>query len=573
MGKFLLGFLIGLAFAVLLGVIVVFAAIRLGQGRPTVVAGNSALVLRLEDDVPEQAPVEVSLPLLQTQQQITVLEAWRMLRDAATDNRIKALVIMPRNLTAGWAKLQELRSDIVAFRKSGKPVYAYLRGAGMREYYVATAADKIFMTPTDELDVKGLRAEMYFLKGTLDKLGVDMEFEKIGRYKDAPDMFTRTSPTPETLQVNNEILDQYFSDAVAVIAEGRKKTLAQVRAAIDDGPFVGKEALNAGLVDGLLFEDEMWGKLNSSVGNLTQVKEKTYLKTLATPSGKRIAFITGDGDITRGATTDDVSTTGITAARMVKTIRDVENDSSIQAAILRINSPGGDGIASDDILHEARVLSQKKPTVISMSDLAASGGYFIAMTGSPIVAYPNTITGSIGVFFGRANLKTLFEKIGLAQSYLARGSFANIDSVNGPLTTAERDKLRNEIEVFYRDFVERVAKARKRDFQQIDSLGQGRVWLGTQAKENGLVDDLGGLDKALEMVKEKAKIGPSEKVTLVAYPQRKTLLELLLQKSSTDTEIEAQIERKLRAVVGNLPIASLARVGILELMPYSIEVK
>ena len=569
MGKFLLGFLIGLAFVVLLGVLLVFAALRFGQGRPTVVAGNSALVLRLEGDIPEQAPVELSLPLLQTQRQFTVLETWRMLRDAATDSRIKALVVMPRDLTAGWGKLQELRSDIATFHKSGKPVYAFLRGAAMREYYVASAADKIYMTPTDELDVKGLRAEMYFVKGTLDKLGVDMEFEKIGRFKDAPDMFTRTSPTPETIQVNNEILDQFFSDATAVIAEGRKKTPAEVRAAIDEGPFVGKEALNAGLVDGLLFEDEMWGKLNSAVGNLTQVKERIYLRAAPPAGGKRIAFITNDDDITRGGTNEDVSDTGITATRMVKTMREVENDPSIQAAILRINSPGGDGIASDDILHEARVLSQKKPTIISMSDLAASGGYFIAMTGTPIVAYPNTITGSIGVFFGRPNLRALFDKIGIKQDSLSRGRFANIDAVNGPLTTAEREKLRREIEVFYKDFVERVAKARSRNFEQIDALGQGRVWLGTQAKHNGLVDDLGGLDKAVELVKEKAKIGPAEKVTLVAYPARKTLIEALLQRSSTDTEIE----EKLQALVGNLPIRSLAHGGILELMPYRIEVK
>ena len=569
MGKFLLGFLIGLAFVVLLGVLLVFAALRFGQGRPTVIAANSALVLRLEGDIPEQAPVELSLPLLQTQRQFTVLETWRMLRDAATDSRIKALVVMPRDLTAGWGKLQELRSDIATFHKSGKPVYAFLRGAAMREYYVASAADKIYMTPTDELDVKGLRAEMYFVKGTLDKLGVDMEFEKIGRFKDAPDMFTRTSPTPETIQVNNEILDQFFSDATAVIAEGRKKTPAEVRGAIDEGPFVGQEALNAGLVDGLLFEDEMWGKLNSAVGNLTQVKERTYLRAALPPGGKRIAFITGDGDITRGGTNEDVSDTGITATRMVKTMREVENDSSIQAAILRINSPGGDGIASDDILHEARVLSQKKPTIISMSDLAASGGYFIAMTGTPIVAYPNTITGSIGVFFGRPNLRALFDKIGIKQDTLSRGRFANIDAVNGPLTTAEREKLRREIEVFYKDFVERVAKARSRNFEQIDALGQGRVWLGTQAKHNGLVDDLGGLDKAVELVKEKAKIGPAEKVTLVAYPARKTLIEALLQRSSTDTEIEEE----LQALVGNLPIRSLAHGGILELMPYRIEVK
>ncbi|HEY7335150.1 MAG TPA: signal peptide peptidase SppA [Bryobacteraceae bacterium] len=568
MAKFLLGFLIGLVFAAILGVIVVFAIVRVGQSRPSV-AANSALVLHLEGDVPEQAPVEVSLPFFQNQQQITILDTWKMLRDAATDNRIKAVVIEPRDLTAGWAKLQELRSEIAAFRKSGKPVNAYLRGAGMHEYYVATAADKIYMSPTDELDVKGLRAEMYYVKDTLGKLGVTMEFEKIGRYKDAPDMFTRTSPTPETLQVNNEILDQYFGDAVSVIAEGRKKSAAEVRAAIDEGPFVGAQALKAGLVDGLLYEDEMWGKLNSSLGKLSTINEKSYLRAQpGATQGKRIAFITGDGDITRGGTNEDVSDTGITATSMIRTMRQVENDSSIQAAILRIDSPGGDGIASDDILHEAKVLSQKKPTVISMSDLAASGGYFIAMTGDPIVAYPNTLTGSIGVFYGRPDLKGLFEKIGLKQNVLTRGRFANIDSLNGPLTDAERDKLRKEIEIFYKDFVERVAKARKRDFQQIDTLGQGRVWLGAQAKQNGLVDDLGGVDKAVELVKQRARISPSEKVSLVAYPAKRTLLDVLF-KSSTETDVES----KIHALLGNLPIRSLAHGGIMRLMPFTIEVK
>jgi protease-4 len=568
MGKFFLGFFIGLIFAVIFGAIIALAAIRIGQARPTV-AASSALVLHLEGDLPEQNPVELPIPFLQEQQPITTLETWRILRDAASDSRVKALVIEPRDLTAGWAKLEELRADVANFRKSGKPVYAYLKGAGMHEYYVATAADKIFMAPEDELDVKGLRAELIYLKGTLDKLGVNMEFEHVGRYKDAPDTFTRTSPSPETLEVNNQILDQYFDDIISVIADGRKKNRQDVLAAIDQGPFVGKSALDAGLVDDLIFEDQMYGKLDSSLGKLTRVRERTYTRTQASTSGaKRIAYLVGEGDITRGGTNDDVSETGITATSMIKRMREVENDSTIQGVILRIDSPGGDGIASDDILHEAKILSQKKPTIISMSDLAASGGYFIAMTGDPIIAEPNTLTGSIGVFFGRVNLKGLYDKIGLKKELLTRGRFAAIDSENGPLTPDERTKLQKEIEVFYRGFVERVSSARKRDYNQVEPLAQGRVWTGKQAKENGLVDQLGGIDDAVALIRQKAKIGASDKITLVAYPPKRSVFEMIFNRSN-----DSEVETRISALTGKLPLRSLAHGGVLRLMPFAIEVK
>ena len=508
-----IGFIIGIAFSFLAAVILAFAAVRLSDRKPAV-ASNSVLVLHLEGDIPEQPSVDVPVPFLQQQEPLTVTETWRLLQQAATDSRIKAVVLEPRGLEAGWAKLEEIRADILAFKKSGKPVQAFLRGAGTREYYIATAADSIYMAPEDELDVKGLRAELLYLKGGLDKLGVSMEFEHVGKYKDAPDQFTRTSPSPETLEVTNQILDQYYGDIVSVIAEGRKKQPADVRALIDQGPFVGQSALDGGLVDGLLFEDEMYDRLFKSSGNLTKIGERSYVKAMAGGSeGKRIALVTQEGDITRGGSSDEITDTGITASASVKLLREVEDDPSIQGVILRIDSPGGDGIASDDILHEAKRLSEKKPTVISMSDLAASGGYFIAMTGDPVIAYPNTLTGSIGVFFGRVNLKGLYDKLGITKESLTRGKFANIDSENGPLTDEERAKLRHEIEVFYKGFVQRVADGRKRKYDDVEPLAQGRVWLGSQAKQNGLVDEIGGLDRALELVKQRAKIGASDKVT------------------------------------------------------------
>jgi protease-4 len=251
-------------------------------------------------------------------------------------------------------------------------------------------------------------------------------------------------------------------------------------------------------------------------------------------------------------------------------MRDVENDSSIQGVILRINSPGGDGIASDDILHEAKKLSQKKPMVISMGDLAASGGYFIAMTGDPVVAYANTLTGSIGVFYGRVNLKGLYDKIGLSKVLLTRGKFAAIDSENGPLTDEQRAKLRKEIEEFYQGFVQRVADGRKRKYEDVEPLAQGRVWLGSYAKGNGLVDEIGGLDRAMELVKQRAKIGAQEKVTLVTYPPKRSLFELLMNRSGA---ADSEVESKIRGLFGKLPIHALAQGGVMRLMPFTLEVK
>jgi len=391
MKKFLLGFLIGILFVALTVVILVAAAVRMGGSRRPQVVANSALVLQLEGDLPEQSSVDFGIPFLQDRKPPTIAETWQMLRNAAADSRIQAIVLEPRGLSVGWAKLEELRADILSFKKSGKPVYAFLRSGGTKEYYLASAADKIYMAPEDELDVKGLRAELMFVKGTLDKLGVQMEFEHVGKYKDAPGMFTKNESSPETREVINQVLDQFYGDFVNTIAEGRRKPPDAIRTVIDSGPFVGKEALNAGLVDALVYEDEMYGLLKQQLklSDMEKIAEHDYVRArlgnLGLDGSTKIALLVGQGDITRGATNDQ-GNDGITAAGMIRRIRQVRDDASIKGVILRIDSPGGDGIASDDILHEAKLLSQKKPVVISMSDLAASGGYFIAMTGDPVIA-------------------------------------------------------------------------------------------------------------------------------------------------------------------------------------------
>ena len=590
MKKFLLGFVIGILFVALAVVILVAAAVRYGSARRPTVAANSTLVLQLEGELPEQSPVDLPVPFLEKQQPLSIVETWQLLRNAATDPRIKGIMLEPRGLQVGWAKLEELRGDIVEFKKSGKPVYAYLKGAGTKEYYLATAADRLFMSPEDELDVKGLRAELMFVKGTLDKLGIELEFEHVGKYKDAPDMFTKTGSSPETREVIGQVLDQFYGELIRTIAEGRKKGPAAVRALIDNGPFVGKEALSGGLVDALLYEDEVYDRLKQELklSQIDKIAEHNYMRATADTGGDnatRIALVVGEGNITRGAT-NDAGTNGITTAGMIRRLRQVRDDASIKAVILRIDSPGGDGIASDDILHEAKLLSQKKPTVISMSDLAASGGYFIAMTGDPVVAYRNTETGSIGVFFGKLNLRSLYDKIGMKKEIFKRGHFADIDTEYAPLNEEQRAKLRTEIEIFYRGFVQRVADGRKRQYDDVEALAQGRVWTGAQAKQNGLVDELGGIDRAIELVKQKAKIAASERITLVAYPPRRnllqvlldrdtdlTLLESLIMESRLEPVVNARIAARMKQLMGDLPLDVLSQGGILRLMPYRIDVQ
>lgn len=569
MKKFLIGLVTGLLLAGLTVVIGAFALMRVGDAKPSI-ADGSTLVLRLQGSIPEQPPVEIPLPFFEQQSPATLQELWTILDRAASDSRIKAILLMPRGPAAGWAKLQELRDGILRFRKSGKPVIAWLSMPNSRDYYLATAADKIYVSREDMLDVKGLRAEAMFFKGTLDKLGVQAEIEHAGKYKDAGDMLVRTSLSPESREVLNSILDNVYGTLVQAISESRKKTPEEVRALIDKGPFLAIQAHEAGLVDGLLYEDEVLGELKKRLGQdeIKRASHRDYIKAVGPGDGKkRVALIVGDGTITRGEGDEEIR-----SATFSKILRNVAADKSIAGVILRIDSPGGDGVASDEILREVKLLSRKKPLVVSMSDVAASGGYYIASSGDPIVAYPNTFTGSIGVIFGKINLRGLYDKIGVQKDIITRGRFADIDSDYQPLTDAGRAKLREGIDEMYKGFVSRVAESRKRKFEEVETLAQGRVWLGSQARQNGLVDELGGLDKAIELLRAKAGIGKDEKIRLIPYPAKKSLFERFLARNA-DTLFDSKIEARLGKLLPGAALRLWMQGGYMKLMPYEIEVK
>jgi protease-4 len=574
MGKFLLGVLVGLLFAALACVIIILAIGKLASSKqaPTI-AGDSVLVVNLEGDFPEVAPVELPIPFLEQQSPVTVRDYWSSLRYAATDNRIKGIEIRARGLGVGWAKLQELRAGLANFKKSGKPVYAMLEGSGTREYYVASVADRIYDSPDDLLDVKGLRVEGMFLKGTLDKIGANFEVDHIGRYKDAGDMFTRKDMSPETREVLNQVLDQLYGDFCATVASGRNRTADDIRTVVDQGPFPAQKAKDAGLVDVLGYEDQLYDQLEAKLGvkDPARVSLRTYSRAIPY-KGDHIALLAAEGDILRGRSDDPFGGADVIASNtMAQTIRQLRKDSSVKGVIFRVDSPGGDAVASDEILHEMKLLSAAKPLVISMSDYAASGGYFISMTGDQIVAYPDTITGSIGVIYGKFTFKELYNKLGIDKEILQRGKFADIDSDYHPLSDAGREKLHEGILSTYHSFVSKVAAARKKSYDQIDPIAQGRVWMGAQAKENGLVDELGGIDKAIALVRRRAKLSDQGDVTLIAYPPRRSFFEVLTSTSS-DQIIDAAAERKVRQTLGFLPSKALLKGGILRLMPYQLSV-
>jgi protease-4 len=574
MWKFVLGIAVGIVVTVVGSFIILFSIGRAFSSKQPTVAGDSVLVLALDGDLPEAPSVDIPIPFVQAQTSPTVRDVWTALRAAATDNRIKAVVVEPRGIGTGWGKLQELRQELTNFKKSGKPVYAYLQSPGTREYYLASVADQIFVSPDDMLEVKGfLLQEMYF-KNTLDKFGVTVQVDHIGKYKDAGDLFTKTNMSPETREVMNQVLDQLYGEFCAAVGQGRHKSADEVKTLIDAGPFLASQAKADGLIDTLGYEDDVYSSLKRKLGvhDLNKVNIKTYFRAVP-GKGDRIALLTGEGDIVRGDPDSSLGNqTAISSGAFVKVIRQVRNDSGVKGVILRVNSPGGDSVASDEILHELKLLSAAKPLVISMSDLAASGGYFISMTGDPVISYPNTITGSIGVLYIRPNLHGLFDKLGVQVETLARGKMAGIDSVAEPLSDAAQAKLHDSILATYRSFVGKVAASRKKNFDQIDAIAQGRVWMGTQARENGLVDDLGGLDQAIALIRKKANLSAGGDTNLVPYPARRSLYEILSNASPEALE-SSFAESRIRKQLPGLPSRALLEGGMLRILPYQLTVQ
>jgi protease-4 len=577
MKKFLLGILAGIVIAGVAGVVLVFALVRFSAQTPRV-PDSGILVMNLEGEVPEGLAETPPIPALARQTPLAVVEWWGALRAAGKDSRVKALLLRPRHVSAGWAKLQELRTGIEAFKKSGKPVYAWLETPGLREYYLASAADRIYLAPEDFLNVKGLAIQAMYYRGTLDKLGVQFDVEHMGKYKDAGDMFTRKDMSPETKEALNALLDGVWGNVTNTISASRRMKPEQFRALVDEAPWLGPAAIKYGLIDELSYLPVVEKALAKRAGlpEPVLISPQLLLGDLHRPErSQRLAFLVAEGDILRGTVSnpfgDDV---GLTPAPVTKLVKDIGDDPTIKGVIVRVESPGGDAIASDEILQSLKELARKKPVVISMSDVAASGGYYISMTGDPVVAYPSTITGSIGVIYGKVNLKGLYDKLGISTDTLKRGKFADIDSETQPLSPEARKKLRESIESIYNGFLKRVADGRKTTVDKIEPLAQGRVWVGNDALKIHLVDELGGIDRAVEVLQRKANLPLDREARLVVYPGRKSFWQRLMGMGDTSTYAaltpEEWLLRRAGAQSGLMPFL---QGGMLRVMPYQVEIR
>jgi protease IV len=497
---------------------------------------HATLLLRIGGTLLEMPPSDVLGQVTRGGRAQTVRTYVDELRRAKTDSRVASVLIMPTHLDLPyWGKVQELRDAILDFKQSGKRINAYLEDGGDREYYLATACDKIFLVPSSTLDVKGIASYAVFLRGTLDKIGATADFEKIAEYKTAPNQLIERTYTPAHREMDESLNLDMYEQLVRGIAEGRKKRVEDVRALIDQGPFLPDAALRAGLVDALAYEDQLDGM--GVVSKNATVEGDDYARGRLRPrvsTMPRIAVIYISGVIASGDSGFDPLNGEIVGSKaLVQAIRSARADSSVRAIVLRIDSPGGSSTASDVIWRELSVTRDQKPSrplVASMSDLAASGGYYVAIAAPQIVAQPATLTGSIGIFGGKVITGGTYAKLGANIESLSIGKNAEMDSPARPFSPSEREKLREELREFYNQFVAKVASSRKMPVARVEELARGRVWTGQQAKANGLVDALGGLDQAIALAKKRAGIGPGTEVEVVNYPPRKTLFELIAQR-------------------------------------------
>ena len=499
-------------------------------GREPDVASNSTLVLRVSGDLSEMDPGGVLGPFIESPP--TVRAMVEMIRKAKADKRITSLVIKPSGSGALWAKVQEVRDAVADFRRSGKPVIAYLEYGGEQEFYLATACDRVFLMPSATLDLTGMASYELFLRGTLDKIGAYPDSLHIGEYKTASNALTEHTYTPAHREMAVSLNTDLYQQLVRGIAEGRHKSEAEVRSLIDHGPFLPEDALKAGLIDDLAYEDELDDKVKLASGKVRFLDMDEYrgvtASSLGLNRGPRVAVIYAAGIIASGRSNHDSPGGGVVGSdTVIEYLRKARADDSVKAIVLRIDSPGGSAIASDVIWREVLLTKNEKPVVASMSDVAASGGYYIAMPAHAIVAQPSTLTGSIGVVMTKFVIDGTLKKLGMNMEGVSQGKFAEIYSPVRPFSPEERARVAETMQATYDTFVEKAAEGRNTTPEKIDAIAQGRVWTGRQAKDLGLVDDLGGLDRAVALAKQRAKIAQDTEVELVIYPPKKSFYDIV----------------------------------------------
>jgi protease-4 len=471
---------------------------------------------------------------------------------AKADPNVKGMVLRIHGLSLGLAKGYELRQAITKFRESGKKAYAFLESAENADYLVASAADEIVMPESGWLMIKGLAAEVTFYKGTFDKLGIKADWMQVGEFKSFGEPYTRTSMSPAFREEIGSLLGDNYSMMAEVIAKRQGISLADAKAIIDGGPYSPSAAKAVGLITKIGYADQIEAAVAQSIGISSIKLDSKYgkksetidlsgigglMKMVQMLSGEgpkkaeskasKIALIYASGSIMTGKSTSSlVGETTMGSESIVKYLRDAEKDKTVKAIVLRVDSPGGSALASDLIWRE--VVRIEKPIIASMSDVAASGGYYISMGADKIFAEPGTLTGSIGVTGGKFVVAGLMEKLGVTTDTITVGKNGTLNSINQPFSETERAAMKRLMDDTYHQFVAKAAQGRNMTYDQLNKLAGGRVYTGRQAQKLGLVDEIGTLEDAIASAKVFAKIPDEETPELLILPKAQGFLEALV---------------------------------------------
>ena len=490
-----------------------------------------------------------------------------------TDDDIAGIIFKIEGVSLGWATLQEIRTKLNEFRETGKETIGYLESGGNAEYLLAATMDRIVLMPTGSLNLTGLRAEVLFYKGLLDKLDIEADMLAMGKYKSGVEPYMRDGMSDEFRESMTALLDDLYAQFLNHIAESRDSiTEANVSDLIDSGPFTAAEAKEKKLVDALQYYDELVAALKAAspdedvqvgkpgserkrkVPDMNSFAGLMQLFSILNPPQRaqaagenQIALIYASGPILPDIDSPFISMSAITPKALKKAFEKARTDDAVRAVVFRIDSPGGSALASDLIWREVMLTQREKPVVVSMGNVAASGGYYIAMAAGTIVAHPSTLTGSIGVFGGKLNLKGLYNKAGLTKEIIAHGQNATLYSDYGGFTPTERERVEKMMKTVYEDFVSKAATGRNKSFDEIDEIAQGQVWTGKKAKEIGLVDEIGGLDTALSIAKKQAGFTEADKVHLIVLPKQRPFFEQILEQMIEDTEGSIQLPLQFTA--------------------------
>jgi protease-4 len=561
------------------GVVTLLATMRMRSPGPAP-ASRAALVLDVPATLDEAEPPDRPLVMGPSRRgRITLYTLVDVIEHAADDDHVGALVLHIDDIGWGWAKLDEVRDALARFSAAGKPVYASLSGGSEAEYLLASSARVVSMPPTATLQLDGLSASVLFLKGTFDKFGVSPNFVHVGRYKSAVEGYTRTGLSPPAREALEAMLDDHYELLVDSLATARRRSRAFVRRQLDEGPFEASEARARGLIDTLMYRPDL--------DSLATRRGRTRLSTLSFRRyaervrggghhGTKIALITASGTIAPGKSRVGADGEWVLGAEtLIESLNEARERRSIKGVVLRIDSPGGDARASDEIWREVMRCRAKKPVIASFSDYAASGGYYIAMGADSIVSRPATLTGSIGIYGGKMNVLGLLEKLGVTVETVSRGPHAQMLSPFRDFTPEEAKRYQQQLEDYYRGFVAKVAQNRRMSPEAVEEVAQGRVWTGLAAKQRGLVDELGGLDKALEMTRARAGLPEDEEIEVERLPRvHVSFLQSLFESLFTDDEGEASERIGVPEALRQLAAAARFPAGTaLAHLPYRITIR